>query len=223
MTDTALPGNTALPAPTGQSAPQQSAQAEAATQPPQYITRDEAARIAQSAADKAANSIRNQVQERLKQIEQAYQLTGQDFTPEAKATARQNVINSILTEEPAEPAPHVSQPSAPASTPAQEQGADTDPVMDAAYQILKAQGVTLDENDPEIKSLKLDGTPGEYLASVTLAAATKKARTSQPPPETNPQGVLPAGGLLSNSATPSSYDPKEDPIKILNRAFQSRR
>ena len=220
MTDPALPGNTnALPAPAGQPTQQQSAQAEAATQPPQYVTREEAARIAQSAADKAANSIRNQVQERLKQIEQAYKLTGQDFTPEVKAAARQNVLNSILAEE---PTPDASQPPAQASAPAQEQGTD-DPVMSAAYQILQAQGVTLDNSDPEIKSLKLDGTAGEYLASVAAAAIAKKARTNAPPPPVNPQGILPSGGMLSGSTTPSNYDPTEDPINILDRAFKSRR
>ena len=215
MTDTALPGTNVLPAPAGQPTGAQNAQAEAATEKPAaYLTRDEAIRLAQSAADKATDRLRKQVNEQFKQIEQAYKLTGKELTPDEAATVRRNLVDNLFST----PAPDPLPEQTPASDPAQ---AETDnPVMNAAYELLKTYGVEFQDGDPELTTIKLDGSAGEYLASVATAAANKKARISQAPTPTNPQGALPAGGLLQGSTTPSSFDPTEDPTHILERAFK---
>lgn len=168
-----LPVSSPAPAapgvPGGGGAPTEQAQ-------PQYITRDEAQRLAEAAADaafrkaqgltdKTASRLEKQVQERLAEIEK---FVG-PLTEEQKAK-----MASSLTQQEA---------AAPAANP---QAATPTAVMDQAEidrqtgEIYRRYGIELDDTDPEARLVESAKTPEAWLAALDKATAAKAARLKTP-------------------------------------------
>lgn len=144
-------------------------------QAPQYITRDEAQRLAEAAADaafrkaqgltdKTASRLEKQVQDRLAEIEK---FVG-PLTEEQKA----KMANSLTQQE-----------AAPATNP---QAATPVAVMDQAEidrrtsEIYQKHGLELEDTDPEARLVDGVKSPEAWLAALETATAQKAARLKTP-------------------------------------------
>lgn len=94
------------------------------------------------------------------------------------------------------PQPPAAQPvvQPPAQPEADEQ---LDPIAQAAYSMMEAENTVIEDDDPEIAKIKLDGTPLEYLESVQEAIKDKKQRLAD---QENPALRVPGAGSGSGEA-----------------------
>jgi len=128
----------------------------------------------------------------------------------AAPTADQmKVIEQAARQQAVEPA----ESPAPAPAPAQTQAAPApgdNPLIALASEIMQEHGVTLEENDPEAKGLKLDefkGTPRAWLKAFEAAVIAKQERTAPP----IPGAVLPTsgGGSTPGNRIANIIDPNQ--------------
>uniref|UniRef100_A0A6M3KU18 Uncharacterized protein n=1 Tax=viral metagenome TaxID=1070528 RepID=A0A6M3KU18_9ZZZZ len=146
------------------------------TAQPQYITLDEAQRLfkdaednafrrAQGLVDKADNRITRKVQENLSGVQgmlDALKAQGVDVPADKAQALKNDAINKAYTDVAPELTP--ASPPKPAQALAQE-GGDVDPVTAIAWQMMKAVGVTIDQDDPLLDR----SSPVAFLNSVEAA------------------------------------------------------
>jgi len=179
-TETGLQGDASVEVEEAQTTPATSAPVE-----PKYVTIEEAQRLANEAADKAfvraqslvdksSNRINEQISARIEQIETAYKMTGQEMTPEQKATLRQNVVLQTLAEKPTSAD---NQQAAQTAQSAQSQApTGIDPIAAAAIKMAEAVG-GFEEGDPEFAQVTRNDLPAhEWLAKVAEQVQAKKER-----------------------------------------------
>lgn len=170
------------------------------TPTPSYLTREEAESLFQKKVDEALNRQvglytkgTEKLRQRLSQLEEHITFqkeSGVNVSDADIERMRNKIITSSLTE--TEPQPE----KAVAQQPRQE-GLSPDVVNTMASNMLKSMGVEFEQDAPELKKIKTNGSPEEYLSSLTLAAAAWKERTSnKPDPETRIPGIV--GGGTSN-------------------------
>jgi len=164
---------------------------------PQYVTLDEAQRIATDAAEEAfrrAQSLyskgqagfEKKVQADLRNLEKALELqkkAGVTVTPEQENHMRQQVINQAFMD-----GDQPTQPAAPGAQPAQagEGAEDIDPVTADAWRLMDEAGVTIEDDDPEVALLN-QGSPYVFLKSIEAAIAAKRQRLGNTPqPQAQP-------------------------------------
>jgi len=107
------------------------------------IAREEAAKIAQSFTDKASNRIMQQVQEQIAALEMSAGALG--LTDEQVEKAKQNIVIKAMTAK-----PQGAQASAPGQTANEGQHqAGMHPIMAQAIGMMQAEGMSIDDGDPE--------------------------------------------------------------------------
>ena len=154
-------------------------------------------RQAQGLIDKADSRITKKVQAELKSLEQTVAMQkaiGLEIPPEKVNQLQQQIIARAYTE------PDASQPPAPSGmTPTQvnPQEPGLDPVTAAAYKLMQAKGMVIEDSDPEVAMID-QSDPYQFMISLDRAIDSKKARVAkatQPGTPTNagsqgnPQGL----------------------------------
>lgn len=166
---------------------------------PQYITRDEAQRMAEEAAETAFRRAQGLVDKRdarirqvLESVETALNLQAQAgivLTPEQKEQVKQHAVNSALQ------ADYANANSS--EDPAQDTNMDDiDPVTAIAIQLESDFGVEVDLSDPEAQMINREGTPTQYLDSYreALIAKSQRLQSSNIPQTNRTPGNLAASG-----------------------------
>jgi hypothetical protein len=223
----AVPGQQA-----GQPAPASGdgSQPPAGTEAPKFVTLEEAQRIADEAAAKAADQsyrraqslvdtnasrITKQVQEgfgALKQASETLKAVGHEIPADTLARAHTQVMTGAF-DTPATPGG--APPASPATPPGQGETAK-DPITLLAERMQSKAGITLEDSDPEMSNAKLRSEDPEiFLQGVDEGIAAKKARlaastTPTPPPPGTPP--TPPGG-----APPAPPAPTETEAQRLAR------
>lgn len=158
---------------------------------------DELKRETQSLVDKNVSRVDRRVEAATRKAEETpetLKAAGMQVSPQQEQQIRTTAVNQALltSEKPSEQ----GMPS-----PAQGQaGQQAHPVDMAADAILQAHGVSLDQNDPEVKLIDGNTTdPNVYLASITKAAAAKKARI-----EKGGNGAAGVPGAIGSGASSGS-------------------
>jgi hypothetical protein len=188
---------------------------------PKYVTIEEAQRLADAAAekaftraqslvDKSSNRINEQISARVQQIEDAYKMTGQEMTPEQRATLRQNVVMQTLSEKPVADPQQVSAQKQPAQADS-TQTPGIDPIAAAAIKMAEAVG-GFDEKDPEYKEVSRNDLPAhEWLAKVAEQVQAKRERLASVKSR-NPGSTIvgmSSGGNVSQNDISNITDPAE--------------
>lgn len=195
------------PAAAPQPAASQPEQPQGTATEPQYVTLEDANRIAKAAADEAFRKAQSlfdkgngKVRERLNQFEQA--MAGVQLPPEQREQLRQQVINQALSDPaaPESPAPAAPPAAQPTAQPGQE---PPDAITAEAWKMMQEAGVTIEDEDPEVSSIDRS-SPYKFLRSIEQAIEAKRQRI-QPRTPTN------AGGMGVHNPNPISdiRDPRE--------------
>lgn len=201
---------------------------------PQYVTRDEMDQITRKAIDDALGrqvrlygegqtklmSKLDALDANIKSLREA----GVDISPVAEMKLRDKAYKEALTSSDTTTPQQVS----PVAQQDALQAASPDRVNSMAAAILQNMGVTFEEGSPEIKMIKMNGSPFEYLESITLAASAWKKRTSEKP---NPEARIP--GLVGGTGQAKQdwqaeyrkeiTEAQKDPISGVEKALQVRR
>ena len=190
---------------------------------------EEAKRYAQSLTDKSANRL----QARLAEIERTVALQkqlGMEVNDEQVLAMKQAALVQAFQEsgmppqqahaaaaQQAQQAQQGAQPNTvqPPGQP-QPEGRDVglDPVGQTMLQIMENEGVTIEDNDPEVEIIKPDASPAEAIRSLLQAIEAKKARLAG---KANVR--LPAGG--GNGAPPPQFT-EETPASEMFAAASKR-
>ena len=168
--------------------------------PPEYLTMDKADQLVKKAVDDAlgrqaslygqgTEKLRTRLEELERQIPYMRD-AGVNVDNAAIQTMRNKIIAESLTERP-DVQPQASQVAAQQQ---EAQGIDPGRVNGMAQSILSNMGVTFEQGAPELKMIKTDGSPWDYLETLTSAAAAYKKRTSE---KANPEARIP--GLVSGT------------------------
>ena len=136
---------------------------------------DQAVRRSQSLVDKADRRITERLRQEFQSLDKTVELLkglGVEIDPAMVERAKQvKLIQEFQGQEqlPGEDSrPQESQPTEP------DFGGS--PAVAAAWQMQQEAGVFIEDNDPEVAMLKLDGTVTEMLTSLSKAIEAKKAR-----------------------------------------------
>lgn len=184
---------------------------------PQYVTLEQAERLAKDAAEEAfrrAQSLyskgqagfEKKVQADLKNLEKALDLqkkAGVSITPEQENHMRQQVINQAFM---AEDQPNQADTTAGQPAQAGQDEEPPDPVTASAWAMMANSGVDILEEDPEYTQIVDRKTDDAYvfLRSIEKAIEAKRQRLAvQPqgqPPSRTPTNAG-AGGSLTNPVT----------------------
>lgn len=169
------------------------------TPAPSYLTREEAEQLMKQAVDEALNRQvglyskgTEKLRTRLAALEEHVELqrsSGITVNDADVERMRNKILTTSLTEQDDKPqvAPAAAQQPA-------VQGLDPQRINTLGRTILENMGVTFTQGDPEIKAIKTNGTPEEYLESLTKAASAWKKRTSESAnPETRIPGLVGSG------------------------------
>jgi hypothetical protein len=152
---------------------------------PQYITRDEAARMAKEAAEEAFRRAQGlmdrgnqKVRERIAQLENSWAIQAQAGAPvseDVKEKSRTLAMQTALMEPDSSQPASRSQPGQPAQ--AAQQGADEppDPITAEGWRLMDEAGITFEDNDPEMGTI-IHSTPLAYLNSIQAAIDSKRRR-----------------------------------------------
>lgn len=133
----------------------------------------------QGFVDKRNNGLQERVKAQMDDLKKALDLAGVEVTAEQQAAMTQKVINQALLEDNQAPA---QEPQAQAQQPqasTQALGDDADPIIATAYRLMDEAGITIEDEDPEVKLINNDGTDAEFITSLMSAIATKKERQAQ--------------------------------------------
>lgn len=202
---------------------------------PSYLTKEEAEQLFQKKVDEALSrqvGLYTQGTEKLRQrlaaLEDNLQMQRDSGITIDEATAdrmRNKIITKTLTEKDEEQSQARSADAQPNS---RTDAIDPQRVNGMAAAILQNMGVTFEEGSPEIKMIKMNGSPFEYLESITLAASAWKKRTSEKP---NPEARIP--GLVGGTGQAKQdwqaeyrkeiTEAQKDPISGVEKALQVRR
>jgi hypothetical protein len=175
----------------------------------------EIARLVQSQKDKIESSVIKKLREQgahAQQVADVAQRNG--LTKEQAATLQQALMNdalqAALKEEEAA--------SAPAENGQGQGGPTIEQINAQAMQLATKYG--LSENDPEVDTIKNDGTLEEYFESIREAGIMKRLRLkqTQSDPSRSP-GAMPTGGRAPNY--PDLKDVRAD--ALYDRAMEQRR
>lgn len=177
----------AVPAATGQTAGENAAQ-------PQYVTLEQATKLAQDAAEEAfrrAQSLyskgqagfEKRVQADLKNLEKALDLqkkAGVTITPEQENSMRQQVINQAFMED-GQNTGQPNQGTAPAQAPEGEE-VPNNPIEATAWQMMRDAGIDIYDEDPEFALVDQE-TENAYafLKSIETAIEAKRQRLAGSP------------------------------------------
>jgi hypothetical protein len=160
---------------------------------PEYVTREEAARMvdeamrkAQSSFDIGQNRLTKKVQARLQNLEEAWAIQAKAGVAVPDDASKDRIRSNVLSQTMTEPE---SPPQTPPTTPAQQPvtGAEVvDPLVQAinalALNRMQKAGVMIDEADPEYKQFVDPAVesedPDDFLDAIGKAIAAKKIRLS---------------------------------------------
>lgn len=197
---------------------------------PEYVTKEEAQRLAKEAAaealrqaqslfDKGNDRTMKKVQADLQNLSKSLDLqrkAGIEVSPEQEETLRQRVISQVLSapDQPeSPPATQAAQAQAPAK-PAEE----LDPINAEARKMEAAAGVVVAEDDPEFKTIIVNRSGYEFLKSVEAAIAAKKERLGMPP-----ENAIPNLGGGTNNADPNPIKNITNPDKLIKMGYEQRK
>ena len=152
-----------------------------ATQEP-VLTLDEVRRIAKEAEENAFRRSQGlfdkgqaKVRERIEQLEQTFKYVP-GMTEEQKEAARQKAAYDALREPESPPAkPEPPAQARPVSAP------EVDPITAAAMDMEREKGVAIEAGDPEVGTIKTDGSAYEYLRTYEAALNAKQQRLATGP------------------------------------------
>lgn len=175
---------------------------------PQYITYEQAQRMAQEAAETAFRRAQGlidkreqRVQDTLSSLQNALKLqraSGIEITPEQEKALQDKAILEAW-KSPAQ-APDLSKPAA------QPVGDEPDTVTQIALGFEKRYGVEVYDEDPEARLIKADGTPDEYIETYISAIMAKRQRLQgQPQPVRTPTNLGQGGSQPQASRDLSDY------------------
>lgn len=184
---------------------------------PKFVTTDEAQRMADAAAEKAIRKAQSFVEtsrkqtaklvdDRMAAIKDAYQMTGQNLSPEQEKVIRNQVAIETVAAAP------TSQPSAD-----QPDGLEgTDLINARAASLVESVGGILPE-DPEVNMVKVNAPdPIDYILSVKAAADAKQARLAIQLRQSSPVAGMPPAGVMS-SGNPQS---NKSPIELISEGLK---
>lgn len=169
------------------------------------LTADEVKRIARQEAVRVSQSITGKAEARLNQQLEALKAANVPVTKEQESALREQITEQVMQESDAgQAAPSIQQ---------QTQTTPTTPALsEAAVRIalaaMEAEGVTIEDNDPELPAMTkvlAEGKPGEQLKAVQTAIAAKKARLQQAA-QTAHLRTPPGGGGPTQPPAKSSED-----------------
>ena len=199
------------------------------TSAPSYLTREEAESLFQKKVDEALTRQvglytkgTEKLRQRLEQLEEhiAFQKeSGVNVSDADIERMRNKIITKSLMDEP--------QPEKAAAQQPKQEGLSPKAINDIGNRMLKSMGVDFKDSDPELKKIKMNGTPEEYLSTLAIAAEAWKERTSnKPDPETRIPGIVSGNASVKNLK--ADYDKEikaahADPINGLERVRQVRR
>lgn len=169
--------------------------------PSQYLTKEEAEKYFKNIEDSVIarqvgiyGSGQQKLLEKLEALEMniaSLREAGVDVSPAAEMKLRDKAYKEALTGNTNKQSQRVEEPVARQEQP---QGLDPQRINTLGRTILENMGVTFTQGDPEIKAIKTNGTPEEYLESLTKAASAWKKRTSESAnPETRIPGLVGSG------------------------------
>lgn len=194
---------------------------------PQYLTLEEARRMAEEAEEKAFRraqgliektnaGVVKKVQNNLKNLEQSIALQkkiGVEVTPEQEDKLRTQIFQQAFTEVEESPAPAQS---VPAQVAPQPQPDNIDPITAEAVKMMQEADVWINDDDPESDGID-QSSIFAYLESVKKAIEAKRQRIGTPAP------ARIAGGGVSGQSTSNILPDGIPPIERLNRYFQNKR
>lgn len=194
---------------------------------PQYLTLEEARRMAEEAEEKAFRraqgliektnaGVVKKVQSDLKNLEQSIALqkkAGIEITADQEEKLKQQVFQRAFTEVEESPAPAQT---APAQAAPVQQPDNIDPITAEAVKMMQDAGVWIDDDDPETDVIDQSSIYA-YLESVKKAIETKRQRIGTPAP------ARVAGGGVVGQSTSNILPDGIPPIERLNRYFQNKR
>lgn len=154
-------------------------------------------RLLQSRSDKLGNWTEKRIQERLRAFNDAIQLqqkAGGQIDPALLRAAKSQIIEEEYSRDEESPV------SASASAQAQSKKKEIDPdilaVNAQAAGIQRALGITLNKDDPEAKTVNVNGTPEDFLETFTKAVRAKKERLDGEKDNEDNKTSAPAAGKL---------------------------
>lgn len=182
-----------------------------------YVTRDEALRIAneaaeaayrkaQSLADKSESRVTKLVQERLKQVEDSYRLlNGGEMPAETREQVRQKVISEVLTN----PGETSGAPAARPAAPGDSQVPDDEARYTDRWilDLYRETGVSIEDGDVEELKLIDFSSPAAVRQTIRTAIDAKRARLEREASPVRLTGVT--TGLGAASSITSIQDPSE--------------
>lgn len=196
---------------------------------PEFVTREEAARMvdealrkAQSSFDIGQNRLTKKVQARLQNLEEAWAMQAKAgvAVPDdaSKDRIRSNVLSQTITE-PESPPQVTHSPTAPAQVPTGEAEV-VDPLVQAinalALNRMQKAGVMIDEVDPEYKQfvgpVADSDDPDDFLDAISKAIAAKKQRLSS-----ESLGKIP--GAAGPGGTTSPLPEGLTPLQLFKMAY----
>lgn len=206
---------------------------------PEYITRQEAQRMAEDAAeaafrkaqgllDKRSDGLLKKVQTDIRNIEQAIDLqkkAGIVITPEQEDKLKQQAYMRALSESESAPQPGEGATSsaspAPAGAPAAQPAAQVeplDPVSAEALNMMQVAGVSIEESDPEYQTID-QNSPYRFLKSVEAAIVAKKARLASNPQPSGAPTRTPTNLGSTGVHNPNPNANIRDPRELYRRGF----
>jgi hypothetical protein len=187
----------------------------------QFVTVEEAKRLAEAAAeqafrraqglvDKASQANQLKVREALSKVDDVLKMqrdSGIQITPEQEAALRSRVMEKAYTTDGDKPLSQAGE-----TLPDQDAVPPPDPITAEAWRRMQANGVIIEETDPEIKLLEGSTSPQDWLAKIDQAIIAKKVRTQ---PATQPSGVdislTPTSAGGSGRYNPNDLSQVKDP------------
>jgi hypothetical protein len=201
---------------------------------PEYITREEATRLAQQAAeeayrkaqglfDKGRDGILKKVQSDLQALTKSLELqkqAGFQITPDQESALRNQVIQRALSEPeaPAPPQPSSNQPAQAGTQGAEDNGAPHNEYEAAAFALFDSTGILIEQTDPEAAQLDNSSGPA-WLTSVAKAIEAKRTRLASPPQPPQQQAAVQTTAQQPPARTPTnagSYGAPVNPIANIN-------
>ncbi len=211
-------GQTQVNPPAGQDA-------SSATQP-SYITLEAAEKLAREAEERAYwraeklvrsadKRISGKVQADLAALEKMINVqksAGIEITPMQEAQLRNKVISDAYSQ--ADPPPtHTEQQEKP--NPEAPSSEAIDPTTAQAWRLMKAAGITINEDDPEVKLVD-NSDEDHFLLSIAAAIETKRQRIASTPMQAPGRTPTGAGATGAHQANP--IQDITDPAELLRIA-----
>jgi hypothetical protein len=195
----------------------------------ELITREEALRIAQEAAEIAyrkaqsySDALRNNVQKKLAEVEKVIETAkryGKELSADEADAMRAKAYQEAI-QSPTSPEPPAGVEPLPASW---EEAALRDPVNAQAYGIQKALGVFIEPDDPGADKLANITDPKIYLETILRLASekAKASRTNKQSNNTNAESSDPTARIPSGNGSPG-VPVAGSSVELWKQAYQKR-